>query len=102
MRSIQYAAAYRLNRDVCEILDHPPSRVMTVTDQNFKQPRLRGLAACLARVFPETFLPSNQRAQGMPGARRTRSLACENKNNTRVSHHGHTGTTRRFPAQCFT
>src|SRR6266481_3408491 len=30
--------------------------------------------------------PQKQRAQGMPGARRTRSLVCENKN-TRVSHY---------------
>src|SRR5471032_3175527 len=27
------------------------------------------------------------RAWGMPGAQRTHSLACENENNTRVSHH---------------
>src|ERR1700674_5758783 len=35
--------------------------------------------------------PEKQRAWGMPGARRTRSLACSVKN-TRVSHHGRTGT----------
>src|SRR6202011_2636753 len=38
-----------------------------------------------------TIRPGKQRAWGMPGARRTRSLACSVKN-TRVSHHGRTGT----------
>src|ERR1700686_1583071 len=38
------------------------------------------------------FLPlRNQRAQGMPGDRCARSLACSVEN-TRVSHHGHTGS----------
>jgi hypothetical protein len=32
----------------------------------------------------------DQRAQGMPGARRARSLACENKKAHEHSHHGHT------------
>src|ERR1700675_5083423 len=31
--------------------------------------------------------PSKERAQGMPGARRTHSLACESKKARRVSHH---------------
>ena len=37
----------------------------------------------------------------MPGAQCTRSLVCE-KTNTRVSHHGHTGTTRHSPRNGFT
>ena len=46
-------------------------------------------------------LPSDhQRAQGMPGARCARSLACSVKN-TRVSHHGHTGNTRHSPRNGF-
>jgi hypothetical protein len=36
----------------------------------------------------------NQRAQGMPGARCARSLACKNKKAYEHSHHGHTGITR--------
>jgi hypothetical protein len=37
----------------------------------------------------------------MPGARCARSLVCK-KTNTRVSHHGHTGTTRHSPRNGFT
>ena len=37
----------------------------------------------------------------MPGAQCARSLVCE-KTNTRVSHHGHTGTTRHSPRNGFT
>jgi hypothetical protein len=37
-----------------------------------------------ARVMPN---PSAQRAWGMPGAKRTRSLACKSVESTRVSHH---------------
>ena len=36
----------------------------------------------------------------MPGARRARSLACSVEN-TRVSHHGHTGLTRHSPRNGF-
>ena len=47
------------------------------------------------------FLPlRNQRAQGMPGARCARSRACRVEN-TRVSHHGHTGITRHSPRNGF-
>jgi hypothetical protein len=38
--------------------------------------------------------PKEQRAQGMPGARRTHSLACEMKKYTRVSHHRFAGSTQ--------
>src|ERR1035437_3031736 len=60
------------------------------------QTRLRDLAAQSARVLPGNSLPSDQRAQGMPGARCARSRAwCVG--NTRVSHHRHTGITRHSP-----
>jgi hypothetical protein len=56
-------------------------------------PRLR---ASFAGNVP----PSNQRAQGMPGARSARSRAwCVV--NTRVSHHGHAGITRHSPRNGF-
>jgi hypothetical protein len=46
--------------------------------------RVYDLAAC-ARVFAENIPPSeNQRAQGMPDARRARSLVCEIKKHTSV------------------
>jgi hypothetical protein len=56
------------------------------------QTQLRDLAAPAREFLPEKSCPSeHQRAQGMPGARSTRSLAwCVE--NTRVSHHGHTGS----------
>ena len=38
-----------------------------------------------------------ERAQGMPGARCTRSLACKNVKSTRGSHHRFTGTIRHSP-----
>src|SRR5260370_23255988 len=41
-----------------------------------------------------TSLPSNQRAQGMPGARCARSLACKIKKAYEHSHHRFTGFTR--------
>ena len=51
--------------------------------------------------FARNFLtPPKQRTQGMPGARSTRSLACEIES-TRVSHHGHTGITRHSPRNGF-
>src|SRR6266404_8279854 len=54
--------------------------------------RVRDLAARLARVVHETF--AQQRAQGMPGAQCTRSLACEIKQAHERSHHRSTGFTR--------
>ena len=44
---------------------------------------------------------SPQRAQGMPGAQRTRSLACKNKKAHKHSHHGHIGITRHSPRDGF-
>src|SRR5207248_2628167 len=46
--------------------------------------RLRVPAARCARAMRESFGPKKQRAQGMPGARCTRSLACEIKQSTRA------------------
>ena len=44
------------------------------------------------------FPPSeDQRAQGMPGARCARSLACKTESSTHASRHGHTGNTRHSP-----
>src|SRR6266481_9007538 len=45
--------------------------------------------------------PEYQRAQGMPGARCTRSLVCDKKQTHERSHHGHTGNHPAFPAQWF-
>jgi len=42
--------------------------------------------------YPERLALRDQRAQGMPGARCARSLACEIKKAHERSHHGHTGS----------
>ncbi len=44
---------------------------------------------------------SSQRAQGMPGARCARRSRAWCVENTRVSHHGHTGNTRHSPRNGF-
>src|ERR1035437_5327486 len=62
--------------------------------------RLRDLAAQSTRVLLSNIPPSDQRAQGMPGARCARSRAC-GVENTRVGHHGHTGITRHSPRNGF-
>src|SRR5258708_24145924 len=52
--------------------------------------------------FARNVPPSeDQRAQGMPGARCTRSLVCDKKQTHEHSHHGHTGNHPAFPAQWF-
>ncbi len=56
--------------------------------------------AISARVDVKSFA-SKQRARETPGARCTRSLACENKKARRVSHYRFTGTPRRFPRNGF-
>ena len=66
------------------------------------QIRVRNLAAGYARVVSEPFALRNQRAQGMPGAQCTRSLACEINKAREHSHHGHTGNTRHSPRNGFT
>jgi hypothetical protein len=62
--------------------------------------QLRDLAACFARVLLSIPAPERSEGAGKPGARSTRSLACEIKS-TRVSHHGHTGITRHSPRNGF-
>src|ERR1700726_2264879 len=50
------------------------------------------------REFIQNSSPSEgQRAQGMPGARCARSLACKSESSTHASRHGHTGITRHSP-----
>jgi hypothetical protein len=51
----------------------------------------------LREVDPELPALSYQRAQGMPGARCARSLACKSESSTHASRHGHTGITRHSP-----
>src|SRR6266403_6387985 len=58
-------------------------------DSNFKQghlqPRLRDLAASFARgLLKNVPPPEDQRAQGMPGARCTRSLVCKKNKHTSI------------------
>ena len=48
------------------------------------QIRVRNLAARYTRVMSEPFALRNQRAQGMPGARCARRLACNGKKHTSV------------------
>jgi hypothetical protein len=55
-----------------------------VAPRNDVKTHIRDLAARCARGLPEISLPSNQRAQGMPGARCARSLACKIKKHTSV------------------
>src|SRR6266403_5045802 len=55
-----------------------------------------------SEFLQRTIRPENQRAQGMPGARCTRSLVCDKKQTHERSHHGHTGTTRHSPRNGFT
>jgi hypothetical protein len=56
--------------------------------------QLRILATRSARAMPDPYRLREQRAQGKPGARRTRSLACEIKQAHERSHHRFTGFTR--------
>src|SRR5665213_3425096 len=46
-----------------------------------------------------SFRPLKQRAQGMPGARCTRSLAYDKKHSTRVSHHRFSRNHPTFPTR---
>ena len=54
-----------------------------VAPRNDVKTKFRALAARCARVVYASF-PRKQRAQGMPGARRARSLACEIKKHTSI------------------
>jgi hypothetical protein len=62
------------------------------------QAHLRGLAAQCVRAVQE-FRP--KRAWGMPGANRTRSLACKIKKHTSVVTTGKAGFTRHSRTQWF-
>jgi len=61
---------------------------------------LRSRRAIRARSAEKISRP-DQRAQGMPGAGRARSLVCKNKKAHKHSHHGHTGNTRHSPRNGF-
>jgi len=52
--------------------------------QRCLQPRLHDLAALIARGVREASAPKRSRAQGMPGAQCTRSLACDENKHTSV------------------
>jgi len=80
--------------DVSGILVHPPSRVMTVRAAATVSRSRRMFCARLILNFPPS---EDQRAQGMPGARCARSLACKSESSTHASRHGHTGNTRHSP-----
>ena len=82
---------------VSGILDHPLSRVMTVEGVARVRDKLpaiqfsncalcktqfRDLAAHYARVLLGNSLPSDQRAQGMPGARCARCRMCNDSGRT--------------------
>jgi hypothetical protein len=78
---------------------------MNCRNSNFRQPRHCKYSFAISPRVSREFLPERralwyQRAQGMPGARCARSRACSVVN-TRVSHHGHTGTTRHSPRNGF-
>ena len=62
---------------------------------------VRDLAASVTRVLLQITSLPDQRAQGMPGDRCARSLVCEMKKHTSLSHHGHTGFTRHSPRNGF-
>jgi hypothetical protein len=99
-RAIQYAAASRLDH---KRLWNTGSPAFAGDDnrvwRSSNAPRNDGVrydSAFSRRAAPEfcTVLPSTMRAQGMPDARCTRSLACESVESTRGSHHRFTGTSR--------
>jgi hypothetical protein len=81
---------------VSGVLDHPPSRVMTV-----------GCVSAFSRhVTPEfckTFRPRRkQRAQGKPGARCTRGLVCNVRKRKRTRAYRSSGGIPAFPARWVT
>jgi hypothetical protein len=69
--------------------------------RNDDQTQIRDLAASFRASFILNVPPPNQRAQGMPGVRCARSLACKIKQAHEHSHHGHTGRTRHSPRNGF-
>ncbi|MEA2921246.1 MAG: hypothetical protein QOF07_1209 [Bradyrhizobium sp.] len=77
---------------VSGILDRPLSRATTAG---------RIPAARRARVLLTSRLPKNQRAQGRPGARCTRGLACKMRKQKRTRAYRFSGGSPAFPAQWF-
>src|SRR5882757_10427726 len=61
--------------------------------------RLRTLATRSARSFAGNLAPLKSRAQGRPGARRTRGLACNVHRRMRTRAYRFGGNTPAFPAQ---
>jgi len=84
-----------LLRGACHRARVRSTRWLAMTSRHAPAP----LAARCARVM-RAFRPY-QRAQGMPGARCARSLACKIKQAYEHSHHGHTGNTRHSPREWF-
>jgi hypothetical protein len=117
MRGIQYAAALRFNHQrlwntgsSAGACHRAAPRADPVADDDgrdsiFKHHHCRHSFAISPRNSREFFrklaAPEIQRAQGMPGARRARSLACNVKKAYEHSHHGHAGNRPAFPAQWF-
>src|ERR1700732_2656281 len=94
-RGIQYAAASRFIMDVSGILDRPLSRTMTtggLACSNASDTTPHSRDALRPRFAPTSL--SKERAQGNPGARCTRSLACESDKAHEHSHYRFTGITR--------
>src|ERR1700738_4252572 len=61
----------------------------------------RSRGADSARVVHEAWPSKKQRAQGRPGARCTRGLACKSDNKKRTRAYRFSGNTPAFPAQWF-
>src|SRR5258706_2569512 len=81
-----------------ERMDCFVASLLAMTTNIGARPR-RASRARFAKYVPPSEI---QRAQGMPGARCTRSLVCDKKQTHEHSHHGHTGTTRHSPRNGFT
>ena len=95
-RGIQYAAAYRFNHCCLWNTGSPALRGLTTTEYV-----LRVLAARCARGLQIRSSLENQRAQGRPGARCTRGLACKMHKEKRTRAYRFSGDTPAFPAQWF-
>ena len=84
---IQYAAAHRLIHWRLWNTGSPAC----AGDGSRRMTHLHDLAARFARGLPPNFSPSRQRAQGMPGARCTRGLACNRQIEAHTSIQGSGG-----------
>ena len=86
-RGIQYAAASRLIASASGILDRPVKPCDDGREFGARCASCKHTSPSSRRDAPElckNFCPRKQRAQGMPGARCTRSLVCEIKKHTSV------------------